>query len=119
MANHNDLGKLGEEIALKFLEEKGYHFLALNWTWGNLELDTIAEQKGQLIFVEVKTRQNREFGFPEEAIGRKKEKRIYEAAAEFLYQHEHEGEYRFDIISITMEPKLSIQHYPDAFFPIW
>lgn len=119
MANHNDLGKLGEEIALKFLEEKGYRILALNWEWEKIELDIIAEEKGVIIFVEVKTRQNRDFGYPEESVGRSKEKRIYEAAAEYLYRQEHEGEYRFDIIAITIEPKLSVQHYPDAFFPIW
>ena len=119
MANHNDLGKLGEEIALKFFEKKGYTILSINWTWEKIELDIIAKENGVIIFIEVKTRQNKNFGYPEESVGHNKEKRIYAAAAEYLYQLEHEEEYRFDILSITMEPKIQIRHYPDAFFPIW
>ncbi len=119
MANHNELGKMGEELALKFLIDKGYRVLEKNWTWGNIELDLIAWEGKILVFREVKTRKDRSFGYPEEAVGKAKERRIYEAAAEYMHQLGHEGEYRFDIIAITIEPKLSIQHYPDAFFPGW
>lgn len=119
MANHNELGKIGEEIAKKFLEEKGYKILELNWNWGNAELDIIAMEKAVLIFTEVKTRQNVAFGYPETAVGRKKEKQIYDAAAEYMDRIGHETEIRFDIIAITIEPKIKIEHFQDAFFPIW
>jgi putative endonuclease len=72
-----------------------------------------------LIFTEVKTRKNAEFGYPESAVGKRKEKQIYDAAAEYMDRVGHENEIRFDIIAITIEPKIKIEHFPDAFFPIW
>ena len=119
MANHNELGKIGEEIAKKFLEEKGHKILELNWTWANTELDLISMDNNILIFTEVKTRRNAEFAYPESAVGKKKEKLIYEAAAEYMDRVAHESEIRFDIIAITIEPKIKIEHFPDAFFPVW
>jgi len=119
MANHNELGKLGEEIARKFLEEKGYRIKATNWTWGKAELDIVAEDGNILVFVEVKTRQSITFGYPEESVGSKKEKMMYAAAVEYMDAINYEKEIRFDIISVTMEPKLKVEHFPDAFFPIW
>ncbi len=119
MANHNELGKIGEEIAQKFLADKGYNILDINWTWGKAELDLVAKVGGILVFVEVKTRQNIAFGYPEEAVGRKKEKMIYDAAVEYMDRIGYENEIRFDIISVTMEPKLLVEHFPDAFFPTW
>ena len=119
MANHNELGKFGEEIAKKFLEEKGHIILESNWTWANLELDLISMEQSILVFTEVKTRQNASFAYPESAVGKKKEKQIYEAAAEYMDRIGHEKEIRFDIIAITIEPKINIEHFPDAFFPTW
>jgi putative endonuclease len=119
MANHNNIGAIGEEIAEKFLLDANYKILAKNWRWQNLELDLIAKKNGVLVFVEVKCRENRTFGFPEDAVGRKKEERIYQAAAEYMYRINYEEEIRFDIIAITLEPILKIEHFEDAFFPIW
>lgn len=119
MANHNELGKFGEEIAEKFLLEKGHEILERNWRYGSAELDIISKEAEVLVFTEVKTRQNNTFGFPEGAVGKKKENLIYSAAAEYMDSVSHEKEIRFDIIAITLEPKIKIEHYPDAFFPIW
>lgn len=119
MANHNELGRFGEEIAEKFLNEKGHHILERNWRFGSAELDIISKEGDMLIFTEVKTRQNNNFGYPEGAVGRRKEKLIYEAAAEYISKISHEKEIRFDIIAITLEPKIKIEQFPDAFFPIW
>jgi putative endonuclease len=119
MSNHNELGKIGEEIAKKFLEEKGHKILEMNWTWANTELDLVSMEANILVFTEVKTRQNSEFGYPESAVGKKKEKQIYDAAAEYMDRLGHETEIRFDIIAITIEPRIKIEHFPDAFFPTW
>lgn len=119
MANHNELGKIGEEIAKKFLEEKGHTILEMNWTWANTELDLISMEKDILIFTEVKTRKNAEFAYPESAVGKKKEKQMFDAAAEYMDRVSHESEIRFDIIAITIEPKIKIEQFPDAFFPTW
>lgn len=119
MANHNNIGQIGEEIAEKFLTDKNYTILERNWRYRYLELDLIAQKDGVLVFIEVKCREHSRFGFPEDAVGRKKEERIYQAASEYMYRINHESEIRFDIIAITLEPKLKIDHFEDAFFPIW
>ncbi len=119
MANLNSLGQLGEEIAEKFLVDQHYKILERNWRWGHAEVDLIALHQDILVFIEVKCRANRQFGFPEQAVGRKKEALLYEAAVEYMYRHNYEQEIRFDIIAITLEPVLNIEHFKDAFFPIW
>ena len=119
MANHNDLGVLGEEIAVNFLLGKGYLIEALNWRTGHLEIDIIAHQNGILVFLEVKTRKNTKFGFPEANVTTKKEKLLFEAAANYMYSVDYEQEFRFDIIAITFAPELEIMHFEDAFFPNW
>jgi putative endonuclease len=119
MAQHNDLGKLGEEIAEKFILEKGYLMLEKNWTYGKAEIDFIAKTDNILLFIEVKTRQSAAFGYPEDAVGKKKEKLIYEAASAYMDLISYENEIRFDILAITMEPKSKVEYFSDAFFPIW
>jgi putative endonuclease len=65
MALHNEIGKIGEEIALKFLKNAGYEVLELNWRFRKLEIDIIAKEGDILIAVEVKTRKSDEFGSPD------------------------------------------------------
>ena len=72
MAAHNELGKWGEELAAVYLREKGYIILDCNWKSGHHDLDIVASDHGTLVIVEVKTRRNRLFGAPEEAIDYKK-----------------------------------------------
>lgn len=119
MANHNDLGTLGESLAQQYLQELGYTIVAQNWHWGKAEVDIIAYDREILVFVEVKTRQQATFGPPELAVTPKKQQLLYELATEYMYQVEHEQEFRFDVIAIVIKPKLNIQHFPDAFFPNW
>jgi len=119
MAAHNELGKKGELIACSFLQKKGYELLETNWTVGKAEVDIIVQKRGIIIFVEVKTRQNNVFGYPEESVTAKKEALMMEAAVFYTRDIEHEGEIRFDIISITIEPDMEIRHFRDAFFPTW
>ena len=68
MAAHNELGKWGEELAATYLEEKGYVILERDWKSGHHDLDIVAKDGDTLVIVEVKTRRNRLFGDPEEAI---------------------------------------------------
>lgn len=118
MANHNDLGNLGEQLAAQYLQELGYTIVAQNWKWGKAEVDLIAYDRDILVFTEVKTRQKATFGPPELAVTSKKQRLLYDAAAEYMYQVGHEQEFRFDVIAIILTPK-NIQHFPDAFFPNW
>ena len=119
MAKHNDVGQFGEELAFNFLLKKGYQILNRNWRWGKAEIDLIATHKGQMIFVEVKTRNNNKFGWPEQNIHIAKQRLLFQAASEFMYQNNYENEFRFDVIAIILEPNLEIKHLEDAFFPDW
>ena len=56
MAQHNQLGKKGEELAVQYLQEKGYTILAINWQEHKFEIDIVAQHKHEMVFVEVKTR---------------------------------------------------------------
>ncbi len=119
MARHNEIGKLGEKMAKSYLVERGYDILETNWTFGKAELDIIAQLDGVMVFVEVKTREFRRFGYPEESVTPKKIQLIYEASSEYMGRLKYEGEIRFDIISIILKPKLEIVQFKDAFFPGW
>ncbi len=119
MAYHNELGKLGELLAAKYLEAEGYSIEERNWRINRLEIDLIAKKDDTLIFVEVKTRSNTEHGHPEMAVTARKERLISAAATAYMKKVEHEWAIRFDIISVVMgrNQKPDIRHLEDAFFP--
>lgn len=119
MAKHNDVGNLGEQIAKKYLIDQKYTILTCNWRWGKGEIDIICQQAECLVFLEVKTLSNNHFGFPEQNVSKKKQHLMYELATEYMYQNNHEQEFRFDILAITLTPQISIKHFKDAFFPHW
>jgi putative endonuclease len=72
MAEHNELGKLGEQKAVKFLQDKGYTILETNWTFQKAEIDILAQKEDTLAVVEVKTRSSLEFGLPQDFVNPKK-----------------------------------------------
>ncbi len=116
---HLDIGTLGETIAVNYHEEKGYRIVRQNFRAGKGEIDLIAwSPEGCLVFAEVKTRSLDAFGGPEEAVDRKKQDMIARTAGSFMAQIGHEGEIRFDIISILLARGVlkSIRHAEDAFF---
>jgi putative endonuclease len=116
MAEHNQLGNLGEESAQAYLRSKGYRIRHTNWVAGKLELDIVAEHDGWLIVVEVKTRSTETFERPEEAITNRKIRNIVNAAHEYIYQFDWKGETRFDIISVIPHGQdFHIEHIEDAF----
>ncbi|MFT4665942.1 MAG: putative endonuclease [Polaribacter sp.] len=119
MAKHNELGKRGEEIARKFLEDKGHAILEINYRFGRAEIDLISRCDDLLIFTEVKTRSSSFFGPPELAVNDKKVNLIVSAAQSYLYDNDYEDEIRFDVISIIISTAANIQinHFEDAFFP--
>ena len=116
MAHHNKLGKDGELIALMFLQKKGISILKTNWRFQKAEVDIIAKNNNFLVFVEVKTRGNRRFGKPEDAIDKKKIALYKDAAEGYLLQYPTEAEIRFDIVSIIIEKdETEIEYIPNAF----
>lgn len=117
MAEHNDLGKFGEELAVAFLEENGYEILEVNWFFDKAEIDIIAQKGTVLAVVEVKTRSSLEFGLPQEFVKPKKIQLLVKAINEYVSQKDIDAEVRFDIIAIHKENKeFVIDHIEDAFY---
>ncbi|MFD1551507.1 endonuclease [Putridiphycobacter roseus] len=119
MANHNEIGKKGEEIAKKYLLDKGYKVLACNYRFKHLEIDIICEKDCHLIIVEVKTRQSSYLAGPEDTVSKTKQKGIIKCANAYIIEHEIDMETRFDIIAIILNTnEKSIVHIEDAFYPL-
>lgn len=116
MAQHNKLGEKGEIIAVNYLKSKGYIVHHTNWRMGHLEMDIIAEDGEELVFVEVKTRSSDEYGAPEESIDSKKEKDLITAGGVYLESLSLELAARFDVISIILAvDNNKLTHFEDAF----
>jgi putative endonuclease len=117
MADHNDLGKLGEELAVEFLRKGGYEILETNWTFQKAEVDIIAQKENTLAIVEVKTRSSLDFGLPQDFVKPKKIQLLVKAVNEYVVSKNLDIEVRFDIIAIHKEGKsYVIEHLKDAFY---
>ena len=118
LADHNDLGRRGEQLARQFLEEKGYRILEENWRVSRAEVDLIAMDGDVLVFVEVKSRSNISLGPPEAFVTAKKKRMLARAASVYMEEIDHQWEIRFDIVAIIFaSQKPELRHYADAFFP--
>lgn len=114
----NPLGKDGEERAIAFLKENDYRILATNWRSGHYEIDIIAKELDTLVIIEVKTRSSDTFGHPGEFVKSKKHNNLFRATEDYIEQHNHSGEVRFDIIAVYLENKeWQTEHFKDAFYP--
>ena len=118
MAEHNDLGARGEEIASEFLSNKGYRILERNWRYRRTEIDIIAMKNDILVFVEVKTRTDDYFGEPASFADDKKMKRLAGSASVYMHKIDHDWEVRFDVIGVlVVGPKrVEIKHYKDVYW---
>ena len=120
MAEHIDFGKQGEEIAVKYLTDKGYEILERNWRNRHKEIDIIAKDGKDLVIVEVKTRKSNSYGEPDLAVNKQKQRLLVYAANAYIYRNNLDMDTRFDIISIYFrEGKPIIDHIEDAFLPCW
>ena len=117
MAEHNDLGKQGEELAVDFLRKNGYDILETNWVYQKAEIDIIAKKDDTLAVVEVKTRSSLDFGLPQDFVTPKKIKLLVKAVDEYVTVNDLDVEIRFDIVSIyNKKGDFVIEHIVDAFF---
>lgn len=117
MAKHNELGELGEDLAVEELEKNGYEILERNWRYKKAEIDIIARKNEVLAIVEVKTRSNDYIGNPQDFVTPKKIKMLVEAVNEYVISKDLDVEVRFDIIAIIInQNKLTLEHLEDAFF---
>ncbi len=118
MAQHNDLGKLGETLAQNYLAKNGYTILETNWQFGHAEIDIIAKKNDTLSVIEVKTRSSDHYGKPEMFVNKKKIKLLINAINHYIEINNMDVEIQFDIISIIKNQYTeNIEHIEDAF--VW
>jgi putative endonuclease len=117
MASHNELGKLGEKLAVEFLKREGYQIVETNWVFAKAEIDIIARRENVLSIVEVKTRSGTGFGLPQDFVDRKKIRLLVKAVNAFVESRNLDLDVRFDIIGIhKVDSGFGITHLTDAFF---
>lgn len=117
MADHNELGKLGEDLAVEFLEKAGYEILERNWVFQKAEVDIIARKENVVAIVEVKTRSSIDFGLPQEFVKPKKIQLLVKAVNEYITINDLDVEVRFDIIAIhRASQEFVIEHLESAFY---
>jgi len=116
MAEHNELGKEGEKMAINYLLKNEYRIVAKNYRFLKAEVDIIAQKENTLIAVEVKTRSTDYFGDPQDFINQKKIKLLVSAMDNYVVERDLDVEVRFDIIAIIKQKNVfQIEHLKDAF----
>jgi putative endonuclease len=116
----HDLGQTGEKLAEVFLRQRGYRTAARHFTTPVGELDLVMQAGATIVFVEVKTRRDRRFADPEDAVDGRKQARLLRAARWFLAQRGlHDRPCRFDVVTVILAPPAEpeIAHHVDAFPP--
>jgi len=118
MAQHNDTGKHGEQMAVEYLSAKGYKILERNWRFKKNEVDIIAQDGDEIVFVEVKTRHENYVVEPELTVSKKQQRSIISSAEQYIISHDIDLEARFDIVSIVISSQgETILHIDGAFYP--
>ena len=96
------LGRLGEELTVQALVQRGYRIRERNWRCPSGELDIVAEDGDVLAFVEVKTRRGQDFGTPEEAVTPAKQAKLIELAATYVQESGWSGDWRIDVAAVEL-----------------
>lgn len=116
---HNkEIGKYGEEVATEYLENLGYSIICRNFITSTAEIDIIAKNRNEYVFIEVKTRVSKKYGNGIEAINKNKKRHILNATRYFIYKNHLENKnIRFDVIEVYINPKHNfINHVKGVFF---
>ena len=104
--SRQEIGKLGEKLATKFLKKRGYRVLETNFRCREGEIDIVAQQKDYLVFVEVRTKSNLDFGTPEESITQGKKERLISSALSYISTHKNLPPLqRIDVVAIEVDDK--------------
>ncbi len=116
-----ELGKKGEEVAIRFLKKRGYRLIEKNYVCKMGEMDIIAKEKDTLVFIEVKTRTSTLFGPPQLAVHSSKQRQLSKVALNYLKEKKLEDvKARFDVVAILLEQKgEKIELIKDAFDLNW
>jgi putative endonuclease len=101
-----EVGKLGEKAAQKFLKKRGYRIRETGFRCHHGEIDIIAQQKDCLVFVEVRTKSSLDFGTPEESITQAKKEKIIASALTYTTTHQNlPSLWRIDVVAIELDDK--------------
>ena len=116
-----ELGKKGEDLALRFLKKRGYRIIEQNYVCKMGEMDLIAKEKDTLVFIEVKTRTSTAFGLPQLAVNSSKQRQLSKVALYFLKEKKLEDvKARFDVVAIILgQNGEEIELIKDAFDLNW
>lgn len=115
---HIETGKLGEEIAGRFLLEKNFQILDKNYRHRHHEIDIVCQDENELVIVEVKTRRSNYLSEPQITVSTAKQKSLVEAANAYIRENEIDLDCRFDIVSVLLlDGEKRIEHLKDAFRP--
>lgn len=116
MYERHILGRTGEDIATQYLIQNGYKLIVRNFKCRQGEIDIIAIDKNELVFIEVKTRKNKNYGSPIDAVDKRKQQHILNASKYFIYINKLENKnIRFDVIEIYAKDKLYINHIKNIY----
>lgn len=112
MYRAQEVGKFGENNAVEYLRKKGYKILDRNFSCRRGEIDIIALDKNEIVFIEIKARVNTKYGLPSEAVTKKKLEHIYKTAEYYLHIRNLENENtRIDVIEVYIQNnKVLINH---------
>ena len=114
--NNIEKGKLGEDMAVNYLLSKGYKILSRNYRYKTGEIDIIARERDILVFLEVKARTSRNYGYAYEAVNKKKQEKIINTSHVYCSQYAyHNFQLRYDIIEVYLTREIKINHIIDAF----
>lgn len=117
MAQHNELGKKGEQLAVDYLLQNGYAIMERNYRFQKAEVDIIAIKDDTLAIVEVKTRSTLDFGNPQDFVKPKQIQRLVKAVDEYVNVNNLDVEVRFDIIALVKQDGgFKIEHLENAFY---
>lgn len=101
-------GREGEQIAIAYLKKHGYRICETNFRCPLGEIDIIAWEQSELVFIEVKTRKSSQLGYPEQAVGIRKQKKLSQLALWYLQKKKRaDTNARFDVIAITLLPEVN------------
>lgn len=110
MLNNKFTGKIGEDIAGRYLASNGYNILQRNYRTKYGEIDIIAKEGDYIVFIEVKTRRSQNFGYPREAVDKYKQSRIRNIASLYMAAKKlRDKKVRFDVVEVVLNENNNIK----------
>ena len=116
MYERHETGKIGEDIAVIYLQQNGYQIIERNFECKQGEIDIISKDKKEIVFIEVKTRASALYGLPKDAVDKSKKKHIYRSAEYYIYaKHLENKPIRIDVIEVyKKQGKFKVHHIKQA-----